>query len=348
MKLQFGNVEIFDHTMNLNYMKYRKVFIGVSLVLTAISLLIIAIKGVNYSIDFLGGSEVTVNFTQPDLGRPQIQQAAEKAGVGHVEVTSYGTGAKNSYGGESYEVRIQREKGADENTTGGKVDALVKSLRDTVGADKFNVGSVTNISGKIGGEEQVRGYMAILLSFLGILIYTGFRFDSRFAPGAVICLLHDVLIALGFMCLLGRPFSVASIAAYLTIVGYSCNDTIIVYDRIRETQSLDPRMPLVDVINRSINQTMNRTVLTSTTGLLALLVLVLFGGGAIEDFALTMFVGILVGTYSSIYVAAPLTLMMDNFIVARGWKKEDTGLKAKVVKDPNYIPPVIMKKKPVK
>lgn len=343
MRIRFGNVEVFPHTMSFDFMKWRKVTIGLSVLMVLLSVLAIAVKGINYSIDFLGGAEVTVSFNDPSLGREQILEAAKATNSGAVEVTTYGTPGKAS--GQTYAIRLQREKGADELSTGNKVDGLVKKLQEVHGNDKVTVGSITNISGKIGEEEQVRGYMAILLSFVGILIYTAVRFDSRFAPGAVLCLFHDVIIALGFMTFLGRPFSVASIAAYLTIVGYSCNDTIIVYDRIRETQTIDPRMPLVDVVNKSLNQTMNRTVLTSLTGLLSLIILVIYGGGAIEDFALTMFIGILVGTYSSIYVAAPLTIVMDNFLTARGWKKSGGEKKAKVEKDPNYIPPVVLKKK---
>lgn len=343
MGIRFGNVEIFRHDMKFDFMKYRTIWIGFSALMVLIALAAIAVKGVNYSIDFLGGAEVTMSFTDKDISREKIEEVATKAAVGKVEVST--VGAVGGLG-ESYLLRIQREKGTDETATSTRAEKLVKTFQSDLGADKVKVGSVTNISGKIGDEEQKRGYMAILLSFVMILIYVGIRFDARFAPGAVICLLHDVVIALGVMTLLDKPFSVASIAAFLTIVGYSCNDTIIVYDRIREIQALNPRAPLLDVVNQSINQTMNRTVITSAMGLIALLILVFLGGGAIEDFALTMFIGILVGTYSSIYVAAPLTLVMDNFIIARGWASADRTKKAKVEKDPNYIPPVVLKRKP--
>ena len=219
------------------------------------------------------------------------------------------------------------------------------TLKQSLGADKFEVKSINNISGKIGKEEEFKGYLALLLACLGILAYISLRFDSRFAPGAVLCLVHDVIIALGFMTLVGKPFSTSSIAAFLTIVGYSINDTVIVYDRIRETQTLFPKMPIVDVINGAISQTMNRTILTSSTGLMGLAVLIILGGGALEDFALTMFVGILVGTYSSIYVAAPLTIVMEDVLKKFGWTPKDRSQKAKVKRDPNYSPPVILKKK---
>ena len=345
MAFKLGNLQVFPHTLNVDFMKSRHIWIGISVFLTLASLLFIAVHGLNYSIDFLGGAEVTVTAVDKSITRDNLVKAAESTGVGKVEVTTYG--AISVTGEQSYVLRIQRENGKDETSTSKNVDVMVSGLKKDLGESKIKIDLITNISGKIGREEELKGYLALLLSFLGILIYVSFRFDSRFAPGAVLCLFHDVVIALGVMTAAGRSFSVTSIAAFLTIVGYSVNDTVIVYDRIRETQLINPRMPLVEVVNRSINQTMNRTVLTSATGLIALLVLTFFGGGAIEDFALTMFIGILVGTYSSIYVAAPLTIVMDNFLAARGWKK-DPSEKAVVLKDPNYIPPVILKKKPVK
>jgi preprotein translocase subunit SecF len=344
MKLKFGNVEIFPPHYTFDFMKWRGVTIGISLAMVIASLLVIAIRGVNYSIDFLGGAEVQISITDTSYTREKILQFAEQANVGKVEVTSIGDAAKDKVA--SFVVRLQRERGQDEKEIGGKADDLYRKIEGSVGADKIRLDSKTNISGKIGKEEERKGYFALLLSFLGILAYIALRFDSRFSPGAVLCLVHDVIIALGFMTALGKPFTTSSIAAFLTIVGYSINDTVIVYDRIRETQETAPKMPMIDVINRSISQTMNRTVLTSATGLGALLILTFIGGGAIEDFALTMFIGILVGTYSSIYVAAPLTIWMDEFLKRMGWRPADPGQKAKQKKDPNEIPPVVIRRRP--
>ena len=148
------------------------------------------------------------------------------------------------------------------------------------------------------------------------------------------------------MTLLGKPFDVGSIAAFLTVIGYSMNDTVIVYDRIRETMHNNPRLSAHDAINLSINQTMNRTVLTSSTAMMALVVLTYFGGGSIQDFALTMLIGIIVGTYSSIYVAAPLAMFIDSFLAKRGINLHDPN-KKKTVRDPDYCPPVVLKKRTV-
>lgn len=345
MKLRFGNVEIFPPSYTFDFMKWRGITVGISLAMVIASILVIAIKGINYSIDFLGGAEINISIVDQSYTREKVLQLAEQANVGKIEVTSIGDNLGKG-ANPSFVLRIQRERGQDEKEIGGKADELYKKLEATIGADKVKLDSKTNISGKIGKEEERRGYFALILSFLGILAYIALRFDARFSPGAVLCLVHDVIIALGFMTLLDRPFSTSSIAAFLTIVGYSINDTVIVYDRIRETQEVAPKMGIVDVINRSISQTMNRTVLTSATGLGALLILTFLGGGAIEDFALTMFIGILVGTYSSIYVAAPLTIWMDDVLKRYGWRPSDPAQKAKQKKDPNEIPPVVIRRRP--
>lgn len=344
MSFKLGNIEVFPANMSFDFMKWRGLSIGISLALVIASIVVIAVKGINYSIDFLGGAEVNVTIADPEFNREKVLKIAEQAGLGKVEVTTLSDKAKAA--GQSFVVRIQRERGQDEREISTKADELFKKLEAGVGAEKIKLDSKTNISGKIGKEEERKGYFALLLSFIGILLYISIRFDSRFAPGAVLCLVHDVIIALGFMTAFDRPFSTSSIAAFLTIVGYSINDTVIVYDRIREMQVLSPKTPIVEVINRSINQTMNRTVLTSATGLGALVVLTLLGGGAIEDFAMTMFIGILVGTYSSIYVAAPLTIYMDEVLKKYGWRPTETVQKAKQKKDPNEIPPVIIRRRP--
>ncbi|APJ03312.1 protein translocase subunit SecF [Silvanigrella aquatica] len=345
MAFKIGNIQVFPHNYYFDFMKWRKVTVGISVVLVLLSLLIVGIKSLNYSIDFLGGAEIQVNVLNKSVTREQLQEAVKKEGFSHAEVTTYGNFVARKDNSEAFVIRIQSEKGEDKNATSSRAGVLVNNLKTQFGADKIRIESSTNISGKIGREDELKGYMALLLSCIGILIYIAFRFDARFAPGAVLCLVHNVIIALGFMTLLDRPFTTTSIAAFLTIVGYSINDTVIVYDRIRETRLLQPKMPMVEVVNRSISQTMNRTILTSTTGILALLVLSIMGGGAIEDFAITMLVGVIVGTYSSIYVAAPLTLMMDGYFTKMGWKQKDNKEKAKLERPKDYAPPINVRKK---
>lgn len=345
MAFKIGNIQVFPHNYYFDFMKWRKFTVGLSLLLVILSLVIVAIKGLNYSIDFLGGAEIQVNVLERSITREKIQDTLKKEGFEHAEVTAYGNVAARKDNSESFIIRIQREKGKDENATTNRAAQLKEKLSTQFGADKIQFASTTNISGKVGKEDEYKGYMALLLSCIGILIYIAFRFDARFSPGAVLCLIHNVIIALGFMTLLGRSFNTTSIAAFLTIVGYSINDTVIVYDRIRETRLLQPKMPMIEVVNKSISQTMNRTILTSVTAILALVVLSVLGGGSIEDFAVTMLVGVVVGTYSSIYVAAPLTLMMDGYFTKLGWRQKDNKEKAVLEKPKDYAPPINVRKK---
>ncbi|MES2613980.1 MAG: protein translocase subunit SecF [Bdellovibrionota bacterium] len=343
MAFKVGNIQIFPNNYYFDFMKWRRITISISVILVIVSLFIVGIKGLNYSIDFLGGSEIQVNSQNKGFTRDELKSTLDKLGLSHAELTTTGSiHAANST--NSYLIRLQRDKGEDENATTNRASTLISELKKQFGEANIQVASVTNISGKVGKEDEFKGYMALLLSCIGILIYIAIRFDSRFAPGAVLCLVHNVVLALGFMTLLERPFAITSIAAFLTIVGYSINDTVIVYDRIRETRLLQPRMPMVDVVNRSISQTMNRTVLTSTTGILALLVLSVLGGGSIRDFAITMLVGIVVGTYSSIYVAAPLTLMMDNWFAKLGFRQKEDSQKANEVQPKDFAPPIMLRK----
>lgn len=341
MKNRLGNITFFSPKLQIDFMKARKVSLALSLILVIASIVIVATRGLNYSIDFLGGSEINFTTTDTSITQDRLKEIVRSTGLEAFEVNTF-TGTEE--GTRAFVVRLQRMKGQAEEAVSGAASQLVGDLQAAIGADQFTLGSITNISGKVGEEEEANGYMALLLSFLGILAYVWYRFDLRFAPGAVVCLVHDVIIALGLMTALGRPFTVASIAAFLTIVGYSINDTVIIYDRIRETTLQNPRMPILDAVNLSINQTLNRTFLTSFTSLFALVVLTVWGGGSIEDFALTMLIGVVIGTYSSVYVAAPLAMLMDDTLRKRGIVLFDPN-KKKVVQEADYCPPVVLKRK---
>jgi preprotein translocase subunit SecF len=342
MKIRFGQIEVFPPNYFFDFMKWRKVTVGFSALLVILSLAVIFIKGLNYSIDFLGGVEVQIVNLKDNLTRDEISDLLHQNGIKKFELIESKPSLfqKNN----SFLLRIPREKGLDQEKTSNLAVSISSLLMKTYGPDTIEITKSTSISGKIGKEEEIKGYLALALACLGILIYIAFRFDSRFAPGAVLCLVHNVIIALGFMTLFDKPFTTASIAAFLTIVGYSINDTVIVYDRIREMRSLHPHLNLIEVVNKSISQTMNRTVLTSVTTILALLVLSFLGGGSIEDFSITMLVGIVIGTYSSIYVAAPLTLMMDKYLLKLGFKAKRETVKTEKP-DSDYAPPIYIRKK---
>ena len=196
----------------------------------------------------------------------------------------------------------------------GVTDAVKNSLAGALGADQFSVLSVEMVGPSVGAELRRKGLLSILFSLALILVYVAFRFDLSFAPGAVAALGHDVAITIGIFCLLGREFTLPTIGALLTIVGYSLNDTIVVYDRIRENLIRFPRRDLAEVVNVSLNETLSRTVLTSITTMAAVAALIAFGGPIIADFSLALAIGVIVGTYSSIFVASPMILFLQKWL----------------------------------
>jgi preprotein translocase subunit SecF len=212
--------------------------------------------------------------------------------------------------------------------TDKKYTVVVNEIKDSVNAllkakykDNFNeVISATSVSESVGKELFGNGLLAVLYACLGILIYLAVRFDIRYSPGAVIALFHDTIITMGFITIVDIKFTLAIVAVLLTIIGYSVNDTVIVYDRIRENLGKGKWPDLEKVMNMSINQTMSRTIITSFTTFLAIFPLTFLGGGTIQDFAITMCFGIVFGTYSSVFVATPLTLYLDRFFTRRGIK----------------------------
>ena len=214
----------------------------------------------------------------------------------------------------------------------GLTDAVKKSLAGALGADKFEVLGVEVVGPSVGAELRRNGLLSILFSLALILVYVAFRFDLSFAPGAVAALGHDVAITIGIFCILGREFTLPTIGALLTIVGYSLNDTIVVYDRIRENLRRYPRRDLGEVINVSLNETLSRTILTSVTTLMAVLALMIFGGPIIRDFSLALFIGVLIGTYSSIFVASPMILFLQKWLpveVPTGEEEAEAGRRAR-------------------
>jgi preprotein translocase subunit SecF len=197
--------------------------------------------------------------------------------------------------------------------TGTPLDpAIAKALQDQAYLGDFSIVGVENVGPQIGKELRKRGVLAVLLSLLGMLVYMWFRFELRFGIGALMASVHDVIVTLGLFALLGFEFNLTTIAAFLTLVGYSVNDTVVVFDRVRENMRKSRREPLFDIMNRSVNQTLSRTILTSGTTFLATLSLLVFGGDVIRGFAFVMTVGVIVGTYSSIYIASPFALLWER------------------------------------
>jgi preprotein translocase subunit SecF len=249
----------------------------------------------NYGIDFAGGSLVQVEFREP-VTVDQIRSAAAAAGMAGWQITRFG--AENEF--------VIRMPTFDQEV--GRDAALVvgELLAAEFGAGTFEIVRTEAVGPRVGAELQERALLAILISFVLTLIYLAFRFEWRFGVAAVVATVHDIMLTLGFLAFFQMEIAIGTVAAFLTIVGYSLNDTIVVFDRVRETLHL-PKKPsrFVEVWNKAINATLPRTVLTSGTTLLTLFSLYIFGGAVIRDFALVLILGIAIGTYSSIFVAAP-------------------------------------------
>jgi preprotein translocase subunit SecF len=254
----------------------------------------------NYGVDFTGGTLVQVQF-HSDMTDVQLRDAIGPAVPG----------AQISRFGESNEFLIRVPVAGD--ATSGAADVIPDLLAGQFGASTFTIERTEAVGAKVGGELQSRALLAILLSFAATLIYLAMRFEWRFGLAAVIATAHDILLTLGFISVLRLEVALPTVAAVLTIVGYSLNDTIIVFDRIRENlKTTGRRQDFAGVLNRSLNETLPRTVLTVATTLATLLALFLFGGEIIRDFALIMIVGIVLGTYSSIFIAAPALLEIER------------------------------------
>ena len=255
----------------------------------------------NYGVDFTGGSVIQVRFEQPTTA------AQLRAALGGVEAPPI------SRFGEENEFTIRMPLQEDENID-AVVQGVVDQLEVSFGAGAFNIVRTESVGPTIGAELEQKAILAILFSFVLTLIYLAFRFETRFGLAAVIATVHDITIALGFIALFRVEIALPTVAAILTIVGYSLNDTIVVFDRIRENLNAkggrkeDP----VDLVNRSINETLPRTVLTSGTTLAVLLALLILGGAVIRPFTIVLILGVVIGTYSSIFVASPALLEIQN------------------------------------
>ncbi|MDG5467645.1 protein translocase subunit SecF [Deltaproteobacteria bacterium IMCC39524] len=295
-------MQIIKHDINIDFVGKRKLAMIISGVVILLGLASLVINGgPNYGIDFVGGTLVQVKFAEnTDAGK--IKDSLSTLDLGSVVVQHFGDDANE------YLVRVQ------ENANNKELSKLISgSLESSYGAGKVDIRRVEMVGPQVGKDLRQKGLLSILYAMIGILIYISWRFELRFAVGAIIALLHDVLITLGAFSLSGREIDLPIIAAFLAIIGYSLNDTIIVYDRIRENYGKHQKKGFTAVVNSSINETLSRTILTSGTTMLVVLALFVFGGGVIHNFAFALLIGILVGTYSSIFVASPVLIFWDDY-----------------------------------
>jgi preprotein translocase subunit SecF len=297
-----------NQTLNIDFMGQAPLFAFISALLTLLSLGIIAVKGFNYGIDFAGGTEVQVQFNTP-VKASKVRDFTKDLGYGNASVQSFGED-------NEYLIRLDTVKGDTEKETNRLLNEMIESitagLQQTFSSEGAVIRRVDSVGPQVGDELKRNGLLAAFYALLMILLYIALRFDFKYAPGAVFCLFHDSIITLGIFSLVDHEVNVQTMAAILTIIGYSLNDTIVTFDRIRENLPTYRDKDLRWVVNRSINDVLSRTLLTSVTTMLAVGAMFVLAGGVIRDFAFTLGIGVIVGTYSSIYVASPLVLLMDR------------------------------------
>ncbi|MET0293996.1 MAG: protein translocase subunit SecF [Phenylobacterium sp.] len=314
-------IKLLPAKTNLRFVAFARYAAAISIlaVIGSLALTLFPFKppcgGLQCGVDFEGGSILELSTAPRPVDVPKIRQALGGERFGDVQVQEFG-------GPSSAIVRYQAPEGADAETTMNQVKAdLTKALGQVTFARGETVGA------KVSGELFRSGILALLIAIGLMLLYIWFRFELQFGLGAVVALFHDVILTFGVIALSGIEFNLTMIAAILTIIGYSMNDTVVVFDRLRENLRKYKRMPLREVIDLSINETLSRTIITGLTGVLALLGLALFGGPTLFGFSVVMIFGIIIGTYSSIYVAAPVILLWG---VKRGEEEAEPLRPAKV------------------
>lgn len=283
-------------------------FGGISLILVVASLIFIAVRGITYGIDFKGGTEIQVKF-RDQISIDQVRTSVATLGLGEVGVQAFGEG-------NEFIIRFQGVTAATDKETNELLNASIVKVRDYLLKEFASAGPdirrVDSVGPQVGAELKRNGFLAVFYCLLVILIYVAIRFDYKYSPGAVVCLAHDVIITLAIFVLVGKEVNVPILAAMLTLIGYSLNDTIVVFDRIREMEVTYKGRSLGFIINKAINDMFVRTLITSGTVFVSALCLYLFAGGVVSDIAFAICIGVFFGTYSSIYVAAPLILIMEK------------------------------------
>ena len=295
-----------DNT-NLDFMRWRNVGLMLSIILTVASLSLVAVRGLNLGVDFVGGQMIRVTFAK------QVDVENLRSDVGSINVGD--ASIQETGGPRSYQIRLPKPEGGEAaaNRAASQVRSMLQQRYPGARVD-----SVETVSGKVSEELAWDGSLAIGLAMLGIAIYIWFRFEWQFGVGALITLFHDVAMTLGFFSLTQLQVDLNVVAAILTIVGYSLNDTVVIYDRIRENLRKFRKMSIVPLLNLSLNETLSRTMVTSLSILLALGMLLLLGPEVIFGLTIAIFIGIFVGTYSSIYISSPVLVWLgvkpDSFL----------------------------------
>ncbi len=319
-------MEFFKEKTRIDFLGRRKLALVLSVLLLLISIVSLLVRGLNFGIDFSGGTLVEVGYQQP-VEIESVRSALQEGAFDDAVVQHFGT-SKDVLVRLPTETSARVESGAAAQLSERVIEVLRASYGEVLADDgdpgglqqcvsdgttadcRVQMRRVEFVGPQVGDELANQGGLAMLYALIGILIYVTFRFEWRFAVGSVVALVHDVLITIGVFSLFGFDFSLPVLAAVLAVIGYSLNDTIVVYDRIRENFRKMRKSNTVEIINQSINQTLPRTVLTSLTTLIVVLTLLIFGGEVIRGFSIALLAGVIIGTYSSIFVASPAILVL--------------------------------------
>ncbi len=299
-------MELIKPGTKIDFVRYVLWAIGFSWALILIGVISLIIhKGPNYGVDFAGGTMMQVRFNQkPAIG--DIRAALEPLGLGDATIQDFGASA--GAGGAEFLIRLPMAAAE----MGDPSKKVTPSLEEKFGKDAFEVQRVEMVGPRVGADLRTRAILAVAFATVMMGAYIWFRFELRFGIGAAVALMHDVLITVGALSIFNYEFDLTVVAALLTVVGFSVNDTVIVSDRIRENMRKRPRDRLADIINSSINETLSRTILTTGTAILVIVALFFLGGNVIHGFAFALLVGFSIGTYSSIYVASPIVLYLER------------------------------------
>jgi preprotein translocase subunit SecF len=304
----------------IDFVGKRYLWIGLSVATIIATFVLFFTKGLNYGIDFTGGAEVKVKVPSTwDTGK--VRATLEKGSLSGLKILSLGDPKESEF-----MIRAQEE--------GKDLNQVVKKIGDSLGAElkpgEFEIKSADIVGPSAGGLLRKNGFLAMFYALLAILLYVAIRFDFRYAPGAILALFHDAIIVIGIFILTGKEFDLTVLAAILALIGYSNNDTIIVFDRVRETIKMSPSLPIEEVVNQSINQTLGRTIMTSLSTFVSVAMLWAFGGHVLEPFSFALMCGIVVGTYSSIFIASSMMIVLTHY--RENKMKRGSGKKSREVK----------------
>jgi preprotein translocase subunit SecF len=299
----FKGMDFFPHDLRLPFMRYKGIALVASVVLMLASLAVFAVKGLNYGVDFKGGSLLEVQSTSGTANVSELREKLGKLGLGAVQIQEFGSPT-------DVLIRVEQQPGGE-----AEQQVALKKVQDAL-AGQYAPRRTEVVGPAVSSELRLTGFIAVFVGVLAITAYVWFRFEWQFAVGVIVALAHDVLLTIGIFSLFQLEFDLSIVAALLTILGYSVNDSVVVSDRIRENLRKFKRMDLNELLNLSINETLSRTILTGCTAIVVLMALYIFGGEVIRNFNLAMLLGVLIGTYSSVFIAAP---MLGYLGVKREW-----------------------------